>query len=102
MGAPAAVSAWVPAFVERLRELGWREGFNVSIKYRWAEGQFERLAGFADEFVRQGVAIIVAEGTVTTLAAKKATLSPTEYGRLLAEETKKWAKVVKFAGIKPE
>jgi tripartite-type tricarboxylate transporter receptor subunit TctC len=29
-------------------------------------------------------------------------LSPTEYGKLLVEETKKWAKVVKFAGIKPE
>jgi len=48
-------------------------GFNVSIEYRWAEGRFERLAGFADELVRQGVDIIVAEGTVTTLAAKKAT-----------------------------
>jgi putative ABC transport system substrate-binding protein len=71
--ASAAVSAWVTAFVQRLRELGWREGFNVSIEYRWAEGRFERLAGFADELVRQGVDIIVAEGTVTTLAAKKAT-----------------------------
>jgi tripartite-type tricarboxylate transporter receptor subunit TctC len=29
-------------------------------------------------------------------------LSPAEYGKLLAEETKKWAKVVKFAGIEPE
>jgi len=71
--ASAAVSAWVAAFVQRLRELGWREGLNLSIEYRWAEGRFERLAGFADEFVRQRVDIIVAEGTVTTLAAKKAT-----------------------------
>jgi hypothetical protein len=58
-----------------LRELGWREGLNLSIEYRWAEGRFERLAGFADEFVRQEVDIIVAEGTVTTLAAKRRPLS---------------------------
>jgi hypothetical protein len=37
--------------VQRLRELGWREGLNLSIEYRWAEGRFERLADFADEFV---------------------------------------------------
>ena len=71
--ASAAVSAWVAAFVQRLREHGWVEGRTVTIEYRWADGRFERLAGFADEFVRQGVDIIVAEGTVTTLAAKKAT-----------------------------
>jgi len=73
--ASAAVSSWVVAFVQRLRELGWREGLNLSIEYRWAEGRFERLAGFADEFVRQEVDIIVAEGTVTTLAAKRRPLS---------------------------
>jgi putative tryptophan/tyrosine transport system substrate-binding protein len=71
--ASAAISAWVAAFVERLRELGWADGRNVTIEYRWAEGRFERLAGFAEEFVRQKVDIIVAEGTITTLAAKKAT-----------------------------
>jgi putative tryptophan/tyrosine transport system substrate-binding protein len=71
--APAAVSTWVAAFVQRLRELGWIEGRNVAIEYRWAEGRFERLAGFAADFVRQGVDIIVAEGTVTALVAKQAT-----------------------------
>jgi hypothetical protein len=50
--APAAASAWVTAFVQRLRELGWRDGFNVSIEYRWAKGRFEPIAGFADEYVR--------------------------------------------------
>jgi ABC-type uncharacterized transport system substrate-binding protein len=58
--APAAVSTWVAAFQQRLRELGWIEGRNVAIEYHWAEGRFERLAGFAAEFVRQGVDIIVA------------------------------------------
>jgi putative ABC transport system substrate-binding protein len=59
--------------VQRLHELGWIEGRNVVIEYRWAEGRFERLAGFAADFVRQGVDIIVAGDTVTTLAAKQAT-----------------------------
>jgi putative ABC transport system substrate-binding protein len=71
--APEAVSNWVAAFGQRLRELGWIEGRTVTIEYRWAEGRFERLAEFAAEFVRQRVDIIVAEGTVTVLAAKHAT-----------------------------
>jgi putative tryptophan/tyrosine transport system substrate-binding protein len=71
--APAAVSTWVAAFVQRLRELGWIEVRNVVIEYRWAEGRFERLDGFAADFVRQGVDIIVAADTVATLAAKQAT-----------------------------
>jgi putative tryptophan/tyrosine transport system substrate-binding protein len=75
MGAsvPTAVSTWTAAFVERLRELGWIEGRNIAIEYRWAEGRFERLDGFAAEFVRQDVDIIVAEGTVAATAAKRAT-----------------------------
>jgi putative ABC transport system substrate-binding protein len=68
-----AVSTWVAAFVQRLHKLGWIDGQNVAIEYRWADGLFERLAGFAAEFARNGVDVIVAEGTVTTLAAKQAT-----------------------------
>jgi putative ABC transport system substrate-binding protein len=60
-------------FVQRLRELGWIEGQNIATEYRFAEGQFERLAGFAAEFVRQKVDIIVAEGTVAVVAAKQTT-----------------------------
>jgi putative tryptophan/tyrosine transport system substrate-binding protein len=71
--AAAAVGTFVAAFVQRLRELGWIEGRNVTIESRWAEGRFERLAGFAADFVQQGADIIVTEGTVTTLAAKEAT-----------------------------
>jgi putative ABC transport system substrate-binding protein len=75
MGASAglALDAWVAAFVQRLRELGWVEGRNVAIEYRWAEGQFDRLAGFAAEFVRREVDAIVAEGTVAAAAAEAAT-----------------------------
>jgi putative tryptophan/tyrosine transport system substrate-binding protein len=71
--APSAISNGVNAFVHRLRELGWIEGRNIATEYRWAEGRFERLAGFAADFVRQKVDIIVAEGTVAVVAAKQAT-----------------------------
>src|SRR5215471_5820179 len=49
---PSLWSAWVSAFVQRLRELGWVEGRNVAIEYRWAEGRNERYAEIATEFVR--------------------------------------------------
>jgi putative ABC transport system substrate-binding protein len=43
---------WVAAFVQRLRELGWTEGRNVAIEYRWAEGRNERFAELVAELVR--------------------------------------------------
>jgi hypothetical protein len=60
----SSVRARSSTCVQRLRALGWVEGRNVAIEYRWAEGRFDRLAGFAAEFVRQEVDIIVAEATV--------------------------------------
>jgi putative ABC transport system substrate-binding protein len=71
--AGAALNSWVAAFVQRLRDLGWVEGRDVVIEYRWAEGQFDRLAGFAAEFVRREVDVIFAEGTVAVTAAEAAT-----------------------------
>jgi putative ABC transport system substrate-binding protein len=61
------------AFAQRLRELGWVEGRTVVIEYRWAEGQSERLAEIAAEFVRLKVDIIVTGGTPAVVAAKQAT-----------------------------
>jgi putative ABC transport system substrate-binding protein len=50
------------------------EGQNVTLDYRWAEGQYDRLAGFAADLVRQQVAVIVTVGGDTSaLAAKAAT-----------------------------
>ena len=66
-------AAWVAAFVGRLRELGWAEGRNIRIEQRWAEGQRERHAEFAAEFVRLNVDVIFAMGTEAALAAKEAT-----------------------------
>jgi putative ABC transport system substrate-binding protein len=59
--------------VQRLRELGWVEGRNVRIEYRWVEGHTERFAEIAAEFVRLKVDVIFALGTEAALAAKQAT-----------------------------
>jgi putative ABC transport system substrate-binding protein len=45
--APATWSQYVPAFAQRLRELGWIEGRTVTIEYRWVEGRIERYAEIA-------------------------------------------------------
>jgi putative ABC transport system substrate-binding protein len=63
----------VAALVQRMRELGWIDGRNVAIEYRWAEGRSEHLTQIAAEFVRLKVDVIVTQGTPPTLAAKKAT-----------------------------
>jgi ABC-type uncharacterized transport system substrate-binding protein len=61
------------SFRQGLRELGYMEGQNIRLESRWAEGHRERLAELAADLVRLGVAVIVTEGTVSTLAAKQAT-----------------------------
>jgi len=61
------------AFVQRLRELGWIEGRNVVIEYRWGEGRNERFAEIAAEFVRLKVDVILTSGTAPVIATKQAT-----------------------------
>jgi len=70
---PSAMSQWVAAFVQRLRDLGWIEGGTVTIEYRWAEGRSSRAAEIAAEFVQLKVDVIVTYGTSSVLAAKQAT-----------------------------
>jgi putative ABC transport system substrate-binding protein len=72
-GGPISQRAWVDAFVQRLRELGWIEGRTVAIDYRWGEGRNERYAEIAAEFVRLKVDVILAGGTEAAIAAKQAT-----------------------------
>ena len=60
-------------FVQRLRELGWREGQNLVVEVRWAEGQPERYAEIAAEFVRLKVDVIVTYALPAIFAAKRAT-----------------------------
>src|SRR6202140_3277825 len=70
---PEAQGRWWAAFVERLRVLGWIEGRNVVIEYRWADGRSERYTEIAAEFVRLNVEIIVTDGTAAVAAAKQGT-----------------------------
>jgi ABC-type uncharacterized transport system substrate-binding protein len=67
-----AYAPWTTAFVQRLRELGWAEGRNIAIEYRWADGRRERFAQIAAEFVRLKVDVILTLGAAG-LAAKQAT-----------------------------
>jgi putative ABC transport system substrate-binding protein len=75
MGAntPVVESQRTAAFVQRLRELGWIEGRNVAVEYRWAEGRNERFAEIAAELVQLKVEAIVTAGTAAVVAAKQAT-----------------------------
>src|SRR5262249_21853049 len=72
-GSAAAQGQWTAAFVQRMRELGWVEGRNLTIEYRWAEGQTERLAELAGDLVRLKVDVILTHNTPGPLAAKQAT-----------------------------
>ena len=66
-------TAFDEAFRLGLRELGYSEGRNVVVEYRWADGKAERLPALAAELVRLKVDIIVTSGTPGGLAAKNAT-----------------------------
>ena len=72
-GGPITQRAWVEAFVQRLRELGWIEGRTIAIEYRWGEGRPEAYAEFAAEFVRLKVDLILAGATEAAVAAKQVT-----------------------------
>ena len=74
-GTAAAQSEWTTALLQRLRELGWSEGRNLTIEYRWGEGRTERFSEIAAEFVQRKVTIILTHNTPPTLAAKQATSS---------------------------
>ncbi|OFZ84212.1 MAG: hypothetical protein A2W21_01385 [Betaproteobacteria bacterium RBG_16_66_20] len=70
---PSAAAAWHEAFRQGLRDLGWVEGKNIGIEYRFAEGRNDRIPDLAADVVRLKVDIIVADTTSSALAAKKAT-----------------------------
>src|SRR5215831_6396175 len=61
------------AFRKRLTELGYTEGKNIAIEYRYAEGKLERLPDLAAELVRLKVDVIVASGLPAAHAGKQVT-----------------------------
>jgi putative ABC transport system substrate-binding protein len=72
-GFPPPSDAWGEAFRERLRELGYVEGQNIVVEYRWAEERSDRAADLAAELVRLRVDVIVAWVGTAVRAAQKAT-----------------------------
>ena len=75
LGSGSSTSGFQAAFVQGLRELGWVEGQNIVIDYRFADGRFDRLPELAAELVRLKVDIIVAQPTPAALAARNSTVS---------------------------
>src|ERR1700741_4664221 len=73
-GSADAYSDRITAFHQGLRQLGYVDGENVVIFYRWALGQYDRLPVFAAELVERHVSVLVATGgEPAALAAKSAT-----------------------------
>src|SRR5262245_50496718 len=72
-GSPSSYPARIEAFRQGLRELGYMEGKNIVVEYRYAEGKADRERELAAELARLKVDVIVTGGPTTTRAAKEAT-----------------------------
>jgi putative ABC transport system substrate-binding protein len=64
---------FLAAFLAGLGEVGFVEGHNVAVEYRWANGHYDRLPALASELVRRPVAVLVATGITAARAARAAT-----------------------------
>jgi putative tryptophan/tyrosine transport system substrate-binding protein len=75
LGSPPSAPDWKQRslFLQELRTLGWTEGQNMMVEYRWAHGRFERLDDLAVELVRLNVDVIVVSDSLAIQAVKQAT-----------------------------
>jgi len=69
----SGMAVLLQAFREELKKLGWMEGNNINIEYRFAEQKLDRVQELAAELVNQKPDLIVASGTPSAMAAKKET-----------------------------
>src|SRR5262249_47940598 len=67
------IQAYEEAFRQRLRDLGYIDGQNILIEWRFAKGKVERIGEFAAELVRLKMDVIVAPGVQAVRAAKQST-----------------------------
>src|SRR6516164_4024573 len=82
-GSPDAYPDRVIAFHQGLRQLGYIEGENVVVDYRWALGEYDRLPAFAAELVKRGVSVLVATGGELAARLRLPTVTFTEVGAAL-------------------
>jgi putative ABC transport system substrate-binding protein len=71
--APADTTTWHQAFRQGLQDLGWVEGRNIAIEYRYAHGRRDRLPGLVAELVHLKVDVIVVSVTTDAMVARNAT-----------------------------
>jgi len=70
-GSPAPLHDQLAALYRGLKETGFTEGQNVTIEYRWADGQYDRLPRLAAEFVRRQVTVVVTTGGSASAPGRK-------------------------------
>src|SRR5262245_1120049 len=97
------------AFQQHPRELGWVEGQNLTIEWRWAEGSLDRFATLVEEMVRLPVEVLVVPSQVTAQVAQKATttipiviVSAGSLGNTAPSLAHPGGNVTGFAGLGPE
>jgi putative ABC transport system substrate-binding protein len=107
----SGIAVRLEAFRQELNKLGWIEGKNITIEYRFAEQKLERLPELAADLVRLKVDLIVASGGPTPLAAKGATstisivmtTTPDPVGEgLVTSLARPGGNVTRFTGLTPE